>query len=99
MTVKEIMTVDGGITLPISAAMFQRMIRTIKLFKENLVEATKTISKLEHNIMILESLLQTEEMKNKELKQKCKQLEESQVKIKAISVTDINEFLHNSERI
>ena len=99
MTVKEIMTVDGGITLPISAAMFQRMIRTIKLFKENLVEATKTISKLEHNIMILESLLQTEEMKNKELKQECKQLEESQVKIKAISVTDINEILHNSERI
>lgn len=99
MTVKEIMTVEGGITLPISAAMFQRMIRTIKLFKENLVEATKTISKLEHNIMILESLLQAEEMKNKEIKQKFKQLEESQIKIKAISVTDINEFLHNSERI
>jgi len=99
MTVKEIMTVDGGITLPISAAMFQRMIRTIKLFKENLVEATKTISSLKNDIKILESLLQDQVIRSQDLRQKLKQLEESQVKIKAISVTDINEFLHNAERV
>ena len=99
MTVKEIMTVDGGITLPISAAMFQRMIRTIKLFKENLLIANNKIDVLENRLAHMDKLLSNEIEINMNLKQKFKQLEESQVKIKAISVTDINEFLHNQERI
>ena len=99
MTVKEIMTVDGGITLPISASMFQRMIRTIKLYKENLLIANNKICDFETRLAHMDKLLCDEVEINMNLKQKCKQLEESQVKIKAISVTDINEFLHNSERI
>ena len=99
MTVKEIMTIDGGITLPISASMFQRMIRTIKLYKENLIKLTKTISKLEDRLAHMDKLLCDEIEINMNLKQKLKQLEDAQIKIKAISVSDINEFLHNSERV
>ena len=99
MTVKEIMTIDGGLTLPISAAMFQRMIRTIKLFKENLLIANNKIDLFENRLTHMDKLLCDEIEINMNLKQKLKQLEESQIKIKAISVTDINEFLHNAEKI